>query len=76
VGLEWGPLSLMSTTEELLGRESSGSGVETENTAVRIRHADHVTPSIRRDLALTLPTSGSSSVGIVRSLIQATELSC
>jgi hypothetical protein len=28
VGLEWGPLSLMSTTEELLGRNSSGSGLE------------------------------------------------
>jgi hypothetical protein len=28
VGLEWGPFSLVSTTEELLGRESSGSGLE------------------------------------------------
>jgi hypothetical protein len=28
VGLEWGPLSLMSTINELFGRESSGSGVE------------------------------------------------
>jgi hypothetical protein len=28
VGLEWGPLSLVSTTEELLGRDSSGSGLE------------------------------------------------
>jgi hypothetical protein len=28
VGLEWGPLSLVSTTEELLGRNSSGSGLE------------------------------------------------
>jgi hypothetical protein len=25
VGLEWGPLSLVSTTEELLGKKSSGS---------------------------------------------------
>jgi hypothetical protein len=25
LGLEWGPLSLMSTIEELLGRDSSGS---------------------------------------------------
>jgi hypothetical protein len=45
VGLEWDKLSLMSTIEELLGRKSSGSGLETENMAVRIRHADHVTPS-------------------------------
>jgi hypothetical protein len=27
VGLELGPLSLLSTTEELLGRNSSGSGL-------------------------------------------------
>jgi hypothetical protein len=28
VGLERGPLSLVSTTEELLGRKSSGFGLE------------------------------------------------
>jgi hypothetical protein len=28
VGLERGPLSLMSTTEELLGRKSSGFGLK------------------------------------------------
>jgi hypothetical protein len=28
VGLERGPISLVSTTEELLGRKSSGSGLE------------------------------------------------
>jgi hypothetical protein len=43
-------------------------GVE-NNTAVRIRHADHVAPSIRKNY----PTSGSRSVGIVRSRTQATE---
>jgi hypothetical protein len=48
VGLDGGPLSLVSITEELLGRKSSGSGLETENTAVGIRHADHVTLSIRK----------------------------
>jgi hypothetical protein len=46
VGLERGPLSLVSTTEELLGRKSSGSGLETENTPVGIRYADHATPTI------------------------------
>jgi hypothetical protein len=30
MGLERGPLSLVSTSEELLGRKSSGSGLETE----------------------------------------------
>jgi hypothetical protein len=28
VDLEWGPLSLVSTNEELLGRKSSGSSLE------------------------------------------------
>jgi hypothetical protein len=32
VGLERGPLSLVSTIEELLRRKSSGSGLETEIT--------------------------------------------
>jgi hypothetical protein len=48
VGLERGPLSLMSTTEELLERNNMGSGLEIENTAVGIRHADHVAPSISK----------------------------
>jgi hypothetical protein len=30
VGLERGPLSLVSTTEELLDRKSSGSGLENQ----------------------------------------------
>jgi hypothetical protein len=47
VGPERGPLSLVSITEELLGRKSSGSGVA-KNTAVRIRHADHVAPAFRK----------------------------
>jgi hypothetical protein len=46
VGLERGPLSPVNTTEKLLGRNSSGSGLETENTAVGIRNADHVAASI------------------------------
>jgi hypothetical protein len=32
--------------EELLGRKSSGSGLETEITSVGIRYADHVAPSV------------------------------
>jgi hypothetical protein len=42
VGLVRGPLSLMSTTEELLDRKVAAP----ENTVVGIRHADHVAPSI------------------------------
>jgi hypothetical protein len=46
VGLERGPLSLVSTTEELLDRKVAAQ--KTKNTAVGIRHADHVAPSIRK----------------------------
>jgi hypothetical protein len=35
VGLERGPLSLVSTTEELLGRKSSGSGLESREYSRR-----------------------------------------
>jgi hypothetical protein len=48
VGLEQGPLSLVSTTEELLDRKVAAPVYETENTAVGIGHADHVAPSIRK----------------------------
>jgi hypothetical protein len=48
VGLERGPLSLVSTTEELLDRKVAAPVQKTENTAVGIRHADHVAPSIRK----------------------------
>jgi hypothetical protein len=56
-------------------KKSSGSCLETENTAVGIRHADHVAPSIRKKLAITSPTSGGRSVGIVRSRTQTMEFS-
>jgi hypothetical protein len=76
VGLERDPLSLVSTIEELLGKKKVATPIyKTENTAVGIRHADHVAPSIRKRLALTSPTKGGRSVGIVRSRTQATEFS-
>jgi hypothetical protein len=64
VSLKQGPLSFVSTTEELLDRKVAAPVYKTENTAVGIRHADHVTPSIRKMLAITLPTSGGRSVRI------------
>jgi hypothetical protein len=73
VGLERGPLSLVSTTEELLDRKVAAPVYEIENTAVGIRHADHVAPSNPQKLAITLPTSGGRSFGIVRSRTQAME---
>jgi hypothetical protein len=39
---------------------------KTENTAVGSHRTDQVKPSIRKKLALTSPTSGGRSVGIVR----------
>jgi hypothetical protein len=48
MGLERGPLSLASTTEELLDRKVAAPVYKTENTAVGIHHADHVAPSIRK----------------------------
>jgi hypothetical protein len=73
VGLERGPLSLVSTTEELLERKSSGSDLESWDYG----HRDPLrwprgTLSPQK-LALTWPTSGGHSVGIVRSRTQATE---
>jgi hypothetical protein len=48
VGLERGPLSLVSTTEELLDRKVVAPVYKIENTAVGIRHADHVAFFIRK----------------------------
>jgi len=42
---------------------------------VGIRCADHVTPLYRQKLALTSPTGGGRSVGIVCSRTKATEFS-
>jgi hypothetical protein len=48
VGLERGPLSLVSTAQELLGRKSSDFCLENENTAVGILRSDHATSSNRK----------------------------
>jgi hypothetical protein len=48
VGLERGPLSLVSTTEGLLDSKVAAPVRKTEITAVGIRYADHVAPSIRK----------------------------
>jgi hypothetical protein len=52
VDLERGPLGLVSTIEELLDRKVAAPVQKTENTAVGIRHADHVVPSIRKSWQL------------------------
>jgi restriction endonuclease S subunit len=75
MGLERGPLNLVSTTGELLDRKVAAPVYKTENTAVGIHHADLVAPSIRKKLTITSPTSSGRSVGVVRSRTQATEFS-
>jgi hypothetical protein len=75
VGLERGPLSLVSTAEELLERKSSGCGLENREYGRRDpSRCPHGTP-YPQTLAITLPTSGGRSVGVVRSRTQAMEFS-
>jgi hypothetical protein len=75
VGLERGPLSLVSTTEELLERKNNYCGLES-------REYGHRDPShwprgnlYPQKLAVTSSTSSGHSVGIVLSRTQATEFS-
>jgi hypothetical protein len=75
MGLERSPLSLVSTTEELLDRKVAAPVYKTVNTALGIRHADHLASSVRKKLAITSPTSGGRSVGIVRSRTQTMKFS-
>jgi hypothetical protein len=75
IGSGTGPLSLVSTIEELLGRNSIFSGLENQEYSRRgsvgltTRH-----PSVCKRLTLTSLRSDSRSVAIVRSWTQATEL--
>jgi hypothetical protein len=70
VGLERGPLSLVSTTEKLLEIKSSGS----ENTAVMGASRWPRGTLYPQKLALTSTTSGDRSVGILRSRTQVAEI--
>jgi hypothetical protein len=75
VCLERGPLGLMSTNEELLEKESSSSGLENREYGRRDPSRWPRGTLYPQKLALTSPTSGCRSVGIVRSRTQATEFS-
>jgi hypothetical protein len=75
VGLERGPLSLVSTIEELLGKKSSGSGLKNREYGFRDPSRWPRCSLYRQNLELTSTTSGGLSVGIVRSRAQATEFS-
>jgi hypothetical protein len=72
--MERGPLSLVNTTEELLGRKSSGSGLENREygRGDPLRWPrDNIYP---QKLALTSPTKGGNSVDIVLLRTNAKEL--
>jgi hypothetical protein len=74
VCFEGGPLSLVSTIEELLERKNSGFVLEIEITVVGIHRADYATPLYPQKLVLTSSTSGGRSVGILCSRTKATKL--
>jgi hypothetical protein len=73
VGLERGPLNLVGTVEELLGRKSSGSGPETREYRRRDPSRWSRGTLYPQKLAVISPTSGGRSVGIVRLRTRATE---
>ena len=59
-----------------MNEESNGSRSRKQRlTVVGTRCADHVTPLYPQKLALTSPTGGGRSVGIVRVRTKATEFS-
>jgi hypothetical protein len=65
----------VGTIEELLGRKSSGSGLESREYGRRGLSCCPRGTCYPQKLAPTSPTSGGRSVGIVRSRTQATEFS-
>jgi hypothetical protein len=75
VGLERGPLIIVSITEDLLGRKISGYGPEIRDYDRRGSDTLTTWHPYSQKLALSSPTSGGSSVGIVRSQSQTTEFS-
>jgi hypothetical protein len=68
-----GPLSLLSTIEELLGRESSGSGLENLKYGRRDPSRWPRDTLYLQNSALIPPTRGGHSAGIVRSRTKARE---
>jgi hypothetical protein len=72
-GLEWGPLSLVSTTDELLERKSSGSGLENRDYGHRDLSRWPRGTLYPQKLTPNSLTSGGRSVGIVRLWTQAME---
>jgi hypothetical protein len=74
VGLERGQLNLVSTTENLLERKNSGSGLESREYGRGDPLCWQRITLYPQKLALTSSTSGSRSVGMVRSRTKVTSL--
>jgi hypothetical protein len=74
VGLERGPLTLVSTVEELLERKRSGPGLDNQDYGRRNLRALTTRHPLSAEVFLTSQTSGIRSVGIVRSPNRAKEL--
>jgi hypothetical protein len=74
VDLERGPLSLVSTTEKLLGRNSSNSGLENREYGHRDPLCLLHDALYQQKLALTSPTGGALSVGTVGIVVSRTKV--
>jgi hypothetical protein len=74
IRLERGPLSLVSTTDELFGRKCSGSGLQNREYGRKDPSRWPRDTLYPQKLALTSLTRCGRSVGIVRSWTKATEL--
>jgi hypothetical protein len=75
VGLERGPFSLVSATEELLGINCNGSCLEIRGCGRGNPYRCPRGTLYPHKLALTSPTSGDRSIGIIRSRTKATVFS-
>jgi hypothetical protein len=75
VGLQRGPLSLVSTIEKLLGRKNNGSCLESREYGRRVPSRWPPGNLYPQNLALASPTNGSRSVGRIRSRTQVMEFS-
>jgi hypothetical protein len=76
MSLERGPLSLLSIPEELLGRNSSGSGLESQEYGRRDLLCSSCNTLYLQKMALTSPTSGGWPVIIVCSQTRLWVLFC
>jgi hypothetical protein len=76
VGLELGPLSLVSTVEELLGRNSSGSGLESQEYGCGDPLCSPRDTPLSSNVGTNFADKRSLWLGIVHLRTEATEFVC